>query len=217
MAAAARQPKAVPVSIPTHPAARTTYPYHRTGRLSAQVLGGTKTVTHAHDPVGSRLTKSAGGVTTTYSYDAASELTLEDAAGTLTTYTYDESGNTLAWHAGGSRTTLTWGYEDEVLTISPASGGVVTMTYDSDLMRRKREDGASTAKYVWDGAQVLLDTDAADATVARYTLAPFGYGDLVSQRRSNASALYHFDALGSTRALTDSSEAFTVEDTTSSR
>jgi len=96
-----------------------------------------------------------------------------------------------------------------MLTVQPAAGGAATMTYNGDFMRRKREDASSTAKYVWDGAQVLLDTDAGDATVARYTLAPFGYGDLVSQRRSNASAFYHFDSLGSTGALTDASEAIT--------
>jgi len=51
---------------------------------------------------------------------------------------------------------------------------------------------------------VLLKTDAGGTTTARYTLAPFGYGDLVSQRRPGASSWYHYVALGSTRALTDS-------------
>jgi RHS repeat-associated protein len=51
-----------------------------------------------------------------------------------------------------------------------------------------------------------MDLDGSDATVARYTLAPFGYGDLLSQRRGNATSFYHFDALGSTRALTESDE-----------
>ena len=61
------------------------------------------------------------------------------------------------------------------------------MTYDGDFMRRKRQEGAATANYLWDGAQVLAETDGSNATVARYTLAPFGYGDLVAQRRSAAS------------------------------
>ena len=185
--------------------------YDALNRLSREQRSGANAydMTYTYDAVGNRATKVAGGATTTYTYDAANELTLEDAAGTLTTYSYDENGNTLAWNAAGSITTMTWGYEDEMSTVSPASGGVVTMIYDGDFMRRKREDGASTAKYVRDGAQVLLDTDASDATVARYTLAPFGYGDLLSQRRSNASAFYHFDPLGSTRALTGSDEGVT--------
>jgi RHS repeat-associated protein len=93
-----------------------------------------------------------------------------------------------------------------VLTVKPSSGDPVTMTYDGDHMRRQRAEGAATAKYLWDGAQILMDLDGSDATVARYTLAPFGYGDLLSQRRSNATSFYHFDALGSTRALTESDE-----------
>jgi YD repeat-containing protein len=188
-----------------------TWTYDSLNRLAREQRSGDNAfdMTYSYDPVANRATKVAAGATTTYTYDAASELTLEEAAGALTTYSYDQNGNTLAWNAGGSRTTLTWGYEDEVLTVLPSAGGTVTMTYDGDHMRRKREEGASAAKYVWDGAQVLLDTDAGDATVARYTLAPFGYGDLVSQRRSGATSLYHFDSLGSTRALTDASEAIT--------
>jgi YD repeat-containing protein len=149
-----------------------TWTYDALNRLAREQRSGGNAfdMTYSYDPVGNRATKVSGGVTTTYSYDAASELTLEDAAGTLTTYSYDENGNTLAWNANGSRTTLTWGYEDGVLTVQTAAG-VVTMIYDGDHMCRKRQDASCTAKYVWDGAQVLLDTDAGDATVARYTLA----------------------------------------------
>jgi RHS repeat-associated protein len=83
------------------------------------------------------------------------------------------------------------------------------MVYDGDLVRSKREEGASTAKYLWDGAQVLMETDGSDDTQARYTLAPFGYGDLVSQRRGDDSRFFHFDAIGTTRALTDADQAVT--------
>jgi len=134
---------------------------------------------------------------------------VEDAGGTLTTYTYDENGNAVAVNAAGSRTTMTWSFEDEMLVAEPSGGGRVTMVYDGDLMRRKREEGASTAKYLWDGAQVLMETDGSDTTQARYTLAPFGYGDLVSQRRGDDSHFFHFDAIGTTRALTDADQAVT--------
>jgi len=62
---------------------------------------------------------------------------------------------------------------------------------------------------VWDGQQVLTVLDQADDTQARYTLAPFGYGDLVSQRRGDDSHFFHFDAIGTTRALTDADQAVT--------
>jgi YD repeat-containing protein len=146
-----------------------TWTYDALNQLTREQRSGDNAydLTYTYDPVGNRATKLASGVTTTYTYDAANELTLEDAAGAHTTYTYDENGNTLVWNAAGSRTTLTWGYEDEVLTVQPASGDPVTMTYDGDHMRRQRAEGAATAKYLWDGAQILLDLDGSDAMVAR--------------------------------------------------
>ncbi|MBM3500205.1 MAG: RHS repeat-associated core domain-containing protein, partial [Armatimonadetes bacterium] len=134
----------------------------------------------------------------------------EDASGTLTTYTYDENGNTLTTDAAGAVTTMTWSYEDEMLTVQPSTGGRVTMTYDGDHLRRKRQNGSGTTKHVWDDQQVLLETNGNGATQARYTLTPFDYGDLVSMRRGNATSFYHFDVLGSTRALTDGDEAVTA-------
>ena len=52
-----------------------------------------------------------------------------------------------------------------------------------------------------------MELNAAGATAARYTLAPFGYGDLVSQRRWGVSSFYHFDALGTTRRVTAADES----------
>jgi RHS repeat-associated protein len=49
------------------------------------------------------------------------------------------------------------------------------------------------------------------ASADRLTLAPELHGELVSQRRSGATAFYHGDALGSVRALTNSAQ--TVTDT----
>jgi len=54
-----------------------------------------------------------------------------------------------------------------------------------------------------------METDGSDNTQARYTLAPFGYGDLVSQRRGDDSRFFHFDAIGTTRALTEADQAVT--------
>jgi RHS repeat-associated protein len=64
---------------------------------------------------------------------------------------------------------------------------------------------------------VLAETDSGGSTVARYTLGPELYGALVSQRRSGATSFHHGvhpersrrDALGSTRQLSDASQAVT--------
>jgi RHS repeat-associated protein len=189
---------------------RTTWTYDALSRLTRERRSGTNAydITYTYDPVGNRATKLTGGVTTTYTYDAADELTVANAGGTRTTFTYDANGNALTQNAAGTWTTMTWGYEDEMKTVQ-SGGATATMTYDGDFMRRKRQEGATTANYLWDGAQVLVETDGSNNTVARYTLAPFRFGDLLAQRRSAASRWYHFDALGSTRALSDSGASVT--------
>ena len=97
-------------------------------------------------------------------------------------------------------------------------GGVVnTITYDGDGRRRSYHDSAGLRRFLWDGENVLAETDSGGSTLARYTLAPELYGALVSQRRSGATSFHHGvhpersrrDALGSTRQLSDGSQAVT--------
>ena len=84
-------------------------------------------------------------------------------------------------------------------------------SYDGDGLRRQKVTAAGTTKFIWDGQDVLLETDVSNNTQVTYTQTPDIYGNLVSQRRSTTSKYYHFDALGSTLALTGSDE--TVTDT----
>ena len=65
--------------------------------------------------------------------------------------------------------------------------------------------------YVWDGQQYLMETDESGATQAVWTNEPDEYTNLVSQDRGGTSHYAHFDALGSTRQLTDDSETVTDE------
>ena len=82
-------------------------------------------------------------------------------------------------------------------------GGVVnTFTLDGEGKRRRLEDSTGLRNLLWDLENILVETDSGQATVARYTLAPQLYGELVSQRRAGATAFHHFDAVGSTNALT---------------
>jgi len=83
------------------------------------------------------------------------------------------------------------------------------MSYDGDGRRRRTEDSAGLRNIVWDRENILAETDSGGSTVARYTMAPRTYGEIVSQRRGGASAFHHFDALGSTRALTNAAQTAT--------
>jgi RHS repeat-associated protein len=68
-----------------------------------------------------------------------------------------------------------------------------------------------TTNYIWNDDAVLMETDETGATTATYTREPDQFGSLISQHRSGQTHVHHYDALGSTTELTDSTE--TVTDT----
>ena len=63
--------------------------------------------------------------------------------------------------------------------------------------------------YVWDEDQYLMETDETNTTQAVFTNEPDESTNLISQHRGGASQYAHFDALGSTRQLTDDAETAT--------
>src|SRR5262245_46970472 len=66
-----------------------------------------------------------------------------------------------------------------------------------------------TRTYIYDGDAVLQEADGAGVTQVTYTRTGPGYGDLLSQRSGSTSRYYEPDGLGSTDALTDSTQAVT--------
>ncbi len=108
----------------------------------------------------------------------------------------------------GERTTLAWDYENRLTAVALPAGARNTFLYDADGRRVRKEDSAGTSKFLWDREVVLLETDGSDVTQVVYTLEPVGYGNLLSQRRA-ATRFYHFDGVGSTDRLTDSSAVVT--------
>lgn len=109
-------------------------------------------------------------------------------------------------------TTYTWDPEDRITGLVLPAGTIYTMAYDADGLRRRRQDSDGEANFIWDGEKVLLETDAEDAAVAKYTLSEGVFGDLLSQRRGDTSSFFDFDALGSTMELS-AVDGTTISDT----
>ena len=65
--------------------------------------------------------------------------------------------------------------------------------------------------YIWDDENdsLLMETDENGDTTAVYTNEPDQHGRVISQHRDGETSYYHYDALGSTHALTDASENIT--------
>ena len=112
-------------------------------------------------------------------------------------------------NAAGTRTTYTWDMADRLTGIALSGGGLITMLYSATGLRRVRQDGSGTVKYLWDGQSPLMETDGDGTTTARYTGATDPYGPVVSQRRGNTSRFFHPNDLGTFDKVTDADAATT--------
>ncbi len=67
----------------------------------------------------------------------------------------------------------------------------------------------ATTNYVWNPVtdSYLMETDENHETTATYTVEPTRYGRVVSQYTGGTTETLHFDALGSTREITDENES----------
>jgi RHS repeat-associated protein len=193
-----------------------TFTYDDNHRLTREQRSGANAydITYSFDAVGNRTTKVTGGVTTTFTYNEGDQLTVQNAGGTLTTFSFDAAGNNTVVNAAGTRTTYTWDMADRVAGIALSGGALITMAYSASGLRRQRQDGSGTVKYLWDGQVPLMETDGDGTTAAKYTSgtgvpAGGGYGPIVSQRRGNTSRFFHPNDLGTFDTLTDADAATT--------
>jgi RHS repeat-associated protein len=61
----------------------------------------------------------------------------------------------------------------------------------------------TTTNYIWDEDNLLAEADGTNTINTVYTNEPQQYGNLVSTRISGETSYHHFDAIGSTRQLTN--------------
>jgi RHS repeat-associated protein len=169
-------------------------------------------ISYTYDPVGNRTVLTNSGALTTNTYNAGNELVTSQASAGVTTSTYDGDGNLLTSLAPGSQsTTNTWDGENRLTRVALPSGIVDSFTYNGDGLRVQKIDSTGTTNHVWDGLNILLETNASSIIQVVYALEPAVYGNLISQSRSGVNSFFLFDASGSTRELTNSSGTVTDE------
>ena len=180
---------------------------------------GNRSASWTYDAVGNGLTQmetdTRGTTTTTYVYDDNDRLTSETAVGaapSTTSYTYDNNGNTLTRVADGVTTTYAYDSRNHLINLNM---GQVTYRYDASGIRMSETAAGLTTNYLVDPnrdyAQVIEESfDLSAEAEVRYT-----YGDdLIAQHRrtgptTTESRTFHYDGLGSTRLLTDTTGATT--------
>ncbi len=172
---------------------------------------------YEYDEVGNRLTeRHANGDVLRYSYNANDQLTKVEFPNYITdNYSYDTRGNmTAVEHKQGivSLGISTYSYDARNMLISADVGTSISYEYDYAGRRITQSINDIDTLYLWDEfsayGDVVRETDGFGAELASYTLAD---GMLISQTNSVGTSYFLSDALGSTRALTNS--AGTITDT----
>ena len=157
----------------------------------------------AYDVVGNRTT--GGSVV-----NAGNQLT----ADATHTYQYDDNGNltrkTLL--ATGNYAQYTYDAENRLTKAEDFVAGnptpSATSTYRYDGLGRRIEIDANgvTRRYMYDGADILLEYDGSNVLQARYTHGP-GIDEPIAVTKGGATFFYHQDGLGSVTDLTDNTGA----------
>ncbi len=129
-----------------------------------------------------------------------------EPGGRSTAYTYDPNGNALTETLDANTTTYTYDAKNKLVSV--VQDGVTTSyTYNPDGVRDSKTEGGVATSIIVDSnrdyAQVLLEDDGTNQVI--YT-----YGDdLLNQSRDGTTSFFHYDGLGSTRSLSDSSGILT--------
>lgn len=183
----------------TTPDGTESYRYDQRDQLTGVTYSDGSTTSYSYDAAGNRTSQTAAGTNTHYSYDDASQLVGIDGV----TVTHDQAGNVTSI---GS-TSYDWDWLGRMVKITSPEG-TASYSYDGDNLRVQAAGStAATGNLLYD-----RETDAAapqliaDANGA-YTWTPAGQ---LSQQAGNVTSYTLADALGSTRALTDSSGTVTA-------
>ena len=165
---------------------------------------GNRIVNYTYDSVGNRLTRndSVEGLTS-YIYDENDRLLTENN----TTYAYDNNGNTISRTEGTDITAYSYDFENRLIQVQTPSS-LINYVYNAKGNRVQSNVNGIITNYLVDEnrsyAQVLEERNDAGDLIVSYI-----YGsDLIEQDRGTAS-YYHYDGQGSTRVLTDFTQAVT--------
>jgi len=178
----------------------TNYGYDPIYQLLSATQGSTTTESYTYDAVGNRL--SSLGVAS-YTNNTSNELTATSNA----SYGYDLNGNALTKTVGSNTTSYAWDYENRLTSVTlPAGGGTASFKYDPFGRRIYKSSSAATSVYAYDGDNLIEETNASGAVVARYSQG-LNIDEPLAMLRSSATSFYQADGLGSVTSLSNAAGA----------
>jgi RHS repeat-associated protein len=104
---------------------------------------------------------------------------------------------------GSNTTTYAWDYENRMSSVTlPGSGGTVSFKYDPFGRRIYKSSSSGTSVFAYDGDNLVEETNAAGAVVARYEQTQ-NIDEPLAMLRSSATSYFHADGLGSISSLSN--------------
>lgn len=178
------------------------YSYDSLDRLTAATHPNQTNESYSYDDVGNRTASHQGS---SYSYQPFNRLVGANGS----SFGYDTNGNLTSKTDASGSWTYSWDYESRLKQASKSGGVMVTYAYDALGRRIQRTSNAgATAKFVYDGADVIRDLDASGSTIADYLNGP-GLDNKLRQTANGVVSYFASDNLGTTRALSDASGTLT--------
>ena len=168
---------------------------------------------YTYDPLGNRLSKTAGASTTYYTYDGANQVTAlcVGTPGCAQNVFYDLNGNVTA----GPGTSYAYDAENRLVWASLTGQVEQTYAYDDQGRRLRKTVGNVTTQYLYDGPDIIGEYATWASPTARTTHGP-ATDDPLLRATATTAQYFHQDGLGSVVALsnptggTDGTQRFDV-------
>src|SRR5262249_27545474 len=158
--------------------------------------GATTTESYTYDPVGNRLSDLT---TSGWSNNPSNELTSRPGV----SYTFDNDGNELTKVDSTGTTSYTLDFENRLTQVTlPGTGGTVSFSYDPFGRRIKKSSSAGSSIYAYDDVNLIEETNASGAVVARYSQTQ-NIDEPLAMLRGGATSFYETDGLGSVVSLSN--------------
>ncbi|MCG7964044.1 MAG: hypothetical protein N0E54_15195, partial [Candidatus Thiodiazotropha taylori] len=182
----------------------TTYVYDNNDRLTEADYPDA-TLSYGYDAAYNRTSETAVEKATrttiankSFSYNNRNQVTsISDSANAAnnTTYDYDANGNQTLKTQNGATLNFLYDIRDRLVRVSQDTTTLGQFRYDHAGMRIQKAGSQGIVRYTYDDDSVLIQTDEAGATLAKYD---YGPDRLLSLEQATEGAqFYHFDALGS--------------------
>lgn len=149
---------------------------------------------YTYDSLGNRIHIDKQVTTVNYATNSMNQYTSAGDA----VYAYDENGNLIS----DGESAYEYDYENRLISASNLLHPSISYEYDPFGRRiEKNVDGAIT-RYIYDGDQVICETDDSGAITAKYVYGA-GIDEVVTMQRDGNTYFYHYDGLGNVSDLTD--------------